>query len=92
MYTSKISAQGNIGISYISQEAADVQALEMDRNACIECSNCENCHHCVKCTSCKHCAECVNSTNLVDCNRCIDCSDLSSLNNEHGIFGAPSGG
>lgn len=92
MYTSKVSAMRNIGKSYISQEAANAQALEMDRNGCTDCSDCEDCHHCVKCVSCKHCSDCINSFNLDHCDKCVECSDLSYLSFQHGVFGAPSGG
>ncbi len=92
MYSSKISSKHNVGVSHVSQAAADLQALEMDRNGCLGCTDCDGCHDCIKCTSCKDCTACVTSTNLVSCVRCVDCSDLSSLNNEYGLSGCPSGG
>ncbi len=92
MYTSSVSTMRNIGKSDVSQEAADAQAHEMDKNGCMDCRDCEDCHHCVKCVNCKHCTACVNSTNLIHCENCIDCSDLTSLHHEQGVFGAPSGG
>jgi hypothetical protein len=92
MYLSKESPRHNTGVSYVSQDAANAQALEMDRNGCVECTGCEDCHDCVKCSSCKHCTDCVNSTNLIACEKCVDCSDLSSLSFQQGLFGCPSGG
>ncbi len=42
-YESKKTAKGNIGVSYISQELADVQADQMDANNCTDCTDCTDC-------------------------------------------------
>ena len=39
-YESTKTEKGNVGVSYDSQEAADLQAAAMDKNGCTDCSGC----------------------------------------------------
>lgn len=48
-YESEKTAKGNTGISYESQEAANAQAVEMDKNNCSYCSGCCDCRDCSYC-------------------------------------------
>ena len=63
-YESKRTEKGNVGVSFSSQEAADLQATEMDKN------NCSNCYNCSRCSGCYRCS---------DCSNCSDCSDCSGI-------------
>ena len=42
-YESTKTEKGNVGVSYDSQEAADLQAAEMDENGCRYCRYCHGC-------------------------------------------------
>ena len=55
-YESKKTQRGNVGVSYESQEAADLQASQMDANNCYNCYNCRNCHNCSDCSDCYNCS------------------------------------
>ena len=50
-YESAKTPRGNIGVSYDSQEAADLQAVAMDENGCTGCTDCTGCHDCTGCTN-----------------------------------------
>ena len=41
-YESAKTEKGNVGVSYDSQEAADLQAVAMDENGCRYCTDCTN--------------------------------------------------
>ena len=56
-YESAKTPRGNIGVSYDSQEAADLQAVEMDENGCIRCHGCTDCHDCQDCHDCHGCTD-----------------------------------
>ena len=43
-YESTKTEKGNVGVSYDSQEAADLQAEVMDKNGCHGCTDCHGCH------------------------------------------------
>ena len=49
MYTSKTTRRGNVGVSYNSQDEADLQAAQMDENDCVNCVNCVDCIGCRDC-------------------------------------------
>ena len=54
-YESAKTPRGNIGVSYDSQEAADLQAEQMDENGntnCYGCSGCSGCRYCRYCHGC----------------------------------------
>ena len=55
MYTSKTTRRGNVGVSYNSQDEADLQAAQMDENDCVNCVNCVNCVDCIGCRDCRDC-------------------------------------
>ena len=55
MYTSKTTRR-NVGVSYNSQDEADLQAAQMDEN---DCFNCVNCTDCTGCRDCRNCVNCV---------------------------------
>ena len=57
-YESAKTPRGNIGVSYDSQEAADLQAAAMDKNGCSDCSGCSGCSDCSRCTDCSDCSDC----------------------------------
>ena len=50
-YESQKTERGNVGISYESQEAADLQAASMDANDCTGCTDCTDCTGCRYCTN-----------------------------------------
>ena len=54
-YESAKTEKGNIGVSYDSQEAADLQAAAMDENGCHGCHGCHDCHGCHGCHDCHGC-------------------------------------
>ena len=60
-YESTKTEKGNVGVSYDSQEAADLQAVEMDENGCHDCHGCTGCHDCHGCTGCHGCTDCTNT-------------------------------
>ena len=66
-YESKKTEKGNVGVSFSSQEAADLQATEMDKNNCSDCSGCSDCSRCSGCYDCSRCS---------DCYGCSDCSGI----------------
>ena len=88
MYTSKTTRR-NVGVSYNSQDEADLQAAQMDENDCFNCVNCVdcigcrdcrdcvNCVDCIGCRDCRDCRDCVNCVNCVDCTDCRDCTGSS---------------
>ena len=45
-YESTKTEKGNVGVSYESQTAADMQAKQMDENGNINCSGCSGCSGC----------------------------------------------
>ena len=45
-YESAKTEKGNVGVSYDSQEAADLQAAAMDKNGCSGCTGCSVCSDC----------------------------------------------
>ena len=49
-YESAKTEKGNVGVSYDSQEAADLQAAAMDKNGCFGCTGCTDCRYCTGCT------------------------------------------
>ena len=54
-YESAKTEKGNVGVSYDSQEAADLQAAAMDENGCHDCTGCRYCTDCTGCTGCHDC-------------------------------------
>ena len=54
-YESAKTEKGNVGVSYESQEAADLQAVAMDENGCRYCTGCTGCHDCHDCHDCRDC-------------------------------------
>jgi len=87
MYKSAPTACNNVGISYISQEAADTQAELMDKVGCINCINCNNCinsnncnycNNCINCNNCNYCYYCYDCYDCYDCYNCYDCYDCAS--------------
>ena len=60
-YESTKTEKGNVGVSYDSQEAADLQAVAMDENGCRDCTDCDDCARCVRCANCARC------TGYADC-------------------------
>ena len=79
-YESKITEKGNVGVSFSSQEAADLQAAEMDKNGCSNCSNCSDCSYCSSCSDCSYCSgcsDCSYCSGCSDCSYCSSCSDCS---------------
>ena len=65
-YESAKTEKGNVGVSYDSQEAADLQAVAMDENGntnCYNCRYCTRCHGCTDCTGCTGCRYCTGCTN-----------------------------
>ena len=80
-YESKITEKGNVGVSFSSQEAADLQAAEMDKNGCSYCSSCSGCSDCSYCSGCSDCSYCSSCSG---CSGCSDCSDCSNCSNCYG--------
>ena len=70
-YESAKTPRGNIGVSYDSQEAADLQAVEMDENGCRYCTGCRRC---TDCTGCRYCTDCTDCTGCTGCRYCTDCT------------------
>ena len=58
IYESAKTAKGNVGVSYASQEAADLQAKKLDANGN---TNCYNCTGCDGCTGCRYCTNCTDT-------------------------------
>ena len=89
-YESAKTEKGNVGVSYDSQEAADLQAAAMDKNGCSGCSDCSRCHgcsDCSRCSGCTDCSGCYNCSDCSDCSRCSDCSDCSRCSRCSGCSG-----
>ena len=61
-YESAKTEKGNVGVSYESQEAADLQAEQMDENGNTNCSNCSDCSGCSGCSGCRYCRYCHGCT------------------------------
>ena len=76
-YESKITEKGNVGVSFSSQEAADLQAAEMDKNGCVNCSNCSDCSDCSDCSHCYGCSNCSGCSGCSYCSHCFSCSHCS---------------
>ena len=57
-FESKVTVKGNIGMSYVSQESANAQAVAMDENGCTGCTDCTGCTGCKYCKYCKGCTDC----------------------------------
>ena len=82
MYTSKTTRR-NVGVSYNSQDEADLQAAQMDENDCFNCVNCVDCRDCRDCTGCFNCVNCVDCRYCrycrycTDCRDCVDCTDCT---------------
>ena len=82
MYTSKTTRR-NVGVSYNSQDEADLQAAQMDENGCFNCVNCVDCRDCRDCTGCFNCVNCVDCRYCrycrycTDCRDCVDCTDCT---------------
>ena len=74
-YESAKTEKGNVGVSYDSQEAADLQAVAMDENGCRYCTGCTGCHDCTGCTGCHDCTGCRYCTDCTDCTDCHDCTN-----------------
>ena len=79
-YESAKTEKGNVGVSYESQEAADLQAEQMDENGntncsnCSDCSGCSRCHGCTDCSGCSGCTDCSGCSGCTDCSGCHDCT------------------
>ena len=89
-YESAKTPRGNIGVSYDSQEAADAQAAEMDRNNCTDChdcTGCTRCHGCTDCTGCTGCTRCHGCTDCTGCTGCTDCHDCHGCTDCHDCTG-----
>ena len=56
-YESAKTEKGNVGVSYESQEAADLQAEQMDENGNTNCYSCSDCYRCSGCSHCSSCSE-----------------------------------
>lgn len=89
-YRSPRTARHNIGISFVSQELADDQAIEMDERGCIACvncsicRNCRGCFDCSGCTGCTGCHDCHDCRNVLNCYRCSYCSQCQACENCRG--------
>ena len=78
-YESAKTEKGNIGVSYDSQEAADLQAASMDENGCIDCTDCIDC---IDCTDCHYCTGCYYCTGCSGCTGCTDTQGALRWNGE----------
>ena len=76
-YESAKTPRGNIGVSYESQAAADLQAKQMDDNGNTNCINCTGCNDCNDCTGCRYCTGCHDCNGCTDCHGCNDCNDCT---------------
>ena len=74
-YESAKTPRGNIGVSYASQEAADLQAAAMDKNGCSGCTGCTDCSDCSGCTDCSGCRYCTGCSGCSGCRYCHGCTD-----------------
>ena len=77
MYTSKTTRR-NVGVSYNSQDEADLQAAQMDENDCFNCVNCVDCigcRDCRDCRDCRYCRYCRYCTGCIGCRNCRNCVD-----------------
>ena len=89
-YDSAKTPRGNIGVSYDSQEAADLQAVEMDENGCRDCHGCTRCHDCTSCHDChdcRYCTSCHGCTRCHDCTSCHGCTRCHDCTSCHGCTG-----
>ena len=73
-YESAKTPRGNIGVSYDSQEAADLQAEVMDKNGCSGCSGCTDCSRCTDCSDCSDCSGCSVCRYCRYCHGCSGCT------------------
>ena len=71
-YESAKTEKGNIGVSYESQAAADLQAVQMDENGCRRCTGCRGCTDCTDCTGCRYCTDCTDCRYCTGCTGCTD--------------------
>ena len=85
-YESAKTEKGNVGVSYDSQEAADLQAAAMDKNGCHGCSDCSGCSGCSGCTDCSGCSLCSGCSDCYNCSGCTDCSDCHGCRYCHGCL------
>ena len=74
-YESAKTEKGNVGVSYESQEAADLQAAAMDKNGCSGCSDCTGCTDCSGCSGCRYCRYCHGCSGCRYCHGCTGCTD-----------------
>ena len=74
-YESAKTPRGNIGVSYDSQEAADLQAAAMDKNGCSGCTDCSGCSGCTDCSGCSGCTGCTDCSGCSGCRYCHGCTD-----------------
>ena len=89
IYESAKTPRGNIGVSYESQAAADLQAAAMDKNDCSGCHGCTDCHDCTDChgcTDCHDCSGCSSCRYCTDCTDCHGCTDCSGCTNTQGAL------
>ena len=71
-YESAKTEKGNVGVSYDSQEAADLQAAAMDKNGCTDCTDCSGCSGCTGCSGCRYCHGCYGCSGCSGCHGCTD--------------------
>lgn len=92
-YESAKTEKGNVGVSYESQTAADLQAKQMDENGntncynCSDCSDCSYCSDCSRCTGCSRCSRCSGCSDCFDCSDCYRCSGCTGCRHCTGCTG-----
>lgn len=79
LFTTEKTRNGNIGMSTVSQELANKQALEMDLSLCHNCVNCWGCYGCTTCSNCVDCSMCGGCDNCTSCTRCRHCKEKRDL-------------
>jgi len=89
-YESVITKNGNVGVSYNSQSAAEAQAVKMEVNGCSRCSGCSDCYSCYGCSDCSRCSGCSGCYGCSRCSRCSRCSDCSDCSDCYGCYGCYS--
>ena len=88
-YESAKTKMGNVGVSYESQEAADLQAAQMDEkgntncSGCSGCFDCSGCYDCSGCSGCSDCSDCSRCSWCSGCSGCSDCSDFKQNPNRY---------
>ena len=78
-YESAKTEKGNVGVSYESQDAADLQAEQMDENGTTNCYNCSRCSDCSYCSGCSHCSRCFDTSGALRW-RGAEAKNLLSIN------------